>query len=62
MVRNIRDISPKPREIDPAWVAKQLGTEIVGPSNRSSGIVGLLASRELVMKQIQKDNKDKPQK
>ncbi|MDD5341194.1 MAG: hypothetical protein PHC97_02020 [Patescibacteria group bacterium] len=63
MARIIRDISKGSRKISPKWVAKQLGAEIAGEIKNPDGIVGALASRELVTKMIKEDlEKEKAKK
>lgn len=48
MVKRIRDTSPKPRKIDPDWVAKQLRAEEVKVPANKKGLAGYLACRKMI--------------
>lgn len=51
MVKRIRDTSPKPRKIDPACVAKQLGAEEVKVPGNEKGLIGYLACRTIIARE-----------
>ncbi len=61
MRKIIRDSGKSARKIDPNWVKLQMGAEeIKGLVLANGNVTEKLASRELVMKHIQKD-RNKPQ-
>lgn len=60
MAKKIVDTGSRVRKIDPEWVAKELGAEEIKGLKVGHGVVEKLASRELMMKHIEKGKKNKP--